>query len=111
MNATWLDAIGKAARRHNSPVWLVGGPVRDALLQIPCKDWDFACRNARILAREVSKRLKAKFIVLDEQYRIYRVILPNGLTCDFAELQGKTIDQDLGRRDFTINAMARLFPS
>jgi putative nucleotidyltransferase with HDIG domain len=32
------------------------------------------------------------------------------MTLDFAELQGKTIQEDLARRDFTINAMARAFP-
>ncbi len=111
MNAILTEAIGKAARRHKSAVWFVGGPVRDAVLEIPCQDWDFVCRGARALARAVSRRLKAKFIVLDERYRIYRVILPGRLTCDFAELQGKTIEQDLARRDFTINAMARPFPA
>ncbi len=111
MNAALAEVINKAARRHTSPVWLVGGPVRDALLERPCRDWDFVSRRARSLAQEVAKNLQAKFIVLDEQYRIYRVVLPERVTLDFAELQGKTIEQDLGRRDFTINAMARVFPA
>ena len=50
--------------------------------------------------------------MLDEHYRIYRVILPSGgATLDVAELQGKTIQEDLARRDFSINAMARLVGS
>src|SRR5262249_55906087 len=45
-------------------------------------------------------------ITLDDQYRIYRVVQPSGVTLDFAELQGKNIQEDLARRDFTVNAMA-----
>jgi tRNA nucleotidyltransferase/poly(A) polymerase len=118
-----------------SDLYLVGGPVRDALLGRPCEDWDIVCRGARTAARRAARKLKAKFITLDEQNKIYRVIIaspqpppvgrggtpiqiprPLGrgrqspgeakMTLDFAELQGRTIEQDLGRRDFTINAMA-----
>jgi len=92
--------------RLNSELFLVGGPVRDRLLARRCHDWDLACRNAQSTARQTAKVLHGKFITLDEQHRIFRVILPDHTTLDFAELQGKTIEQDLSRRDFTINAMA-----
>jgi len=126
----------------NSELYLVGGPVRDSLLARPCHDWDFVCRKARLVARRAARSLRAKFITLDEQNRIYRVILPSSglrhppyvrgtqhcplplgrggseaegegpLTLDFAELQGQSIEADLARRDFTVNAMAmRLTPS
>src|ERR1019366_9470369 len=90
------------------------------------------CRKSRKIAQSVARDLKAKFIILDEQYRIYRVIVPSpqpspekgegeilpspfsgegSLTLDFAEMQGKTIEEDLGRRDLTLNAMAMPFTS
>ncbi len=114
MSAHLYDAIGRAARRLKTPLWFVGGPVRDELLGHPCDDWDMVCRHAKAVAQETAKKLRAKFITLDEQNHIYRVILPEVFrplkTLDFAELQGKTIEEDLARRDFTINAMAQTFP-
>lgn len=94
----------------NSELWLVGGPVRDAVLGRACDDWDMVCRKSKKIAQAAAKALRAKFIVLDERHRIYRVILPDAYmplrTLDFAELQGRGIEEDLSRRDFTINAMA-----
>jgi len=114
LNTLLVEAITQAARRRNADLWLVGGPVRDALLGVPCHDWDMVCKKASSVAQEVAKRLHAKFITLDEQHKIYRIILPASFrpihTLDFAELQGRTIEEDLKRRDFTINAMARIFP-
>jgi poly(A) polymerase len=113
---------------RGNDIYLVGGSIRDELLGRPCDDWDMVCRNAGPVARSVAKKLRAKCITLDEQHRIYRVILPSpqpspaigrerseatgeGVrTLDFAELQGRSIEEDLGRRDFTINAMAKIFP-
>jgi poly(A) polymerase len=102
----------KVSRRLKIPVWWVGGPVRDALLKRPWVDGDVACHDAQRMAKALSRTLSAKLITLDERYKIYRVILPAaGTTLDVAELQGKTIEEDLGRRDFSINAMARLVGS
>lgn len=97
-------------KRHGSPLWLVGGPIRDLLLGVECKDWDFVSRDAERMARRMAKASGGTFIVLDDENRIYRVVLSDGHTLDFAELQGRTIEDDLKRRDFTINAMARRFP-
>jgi putative nucleotidyltransferase with HDIG domain len=110
VNPSLRDALSKAVRRHGHPVWLVGGPLRDRLLGVECKDWDFVCRSARSLAQKTARHLRAKFIVLDDEFRIYRVILPDHQTLDFAELQGKSLEADLCRRDFSINAMAQRFP-
>lgn len=108
----FLASVARAARRHHVTPYLVGGPVRDSLLNRPCHDWDFVSQKAHSLSRSVARTLRAKLIVLDEQNRIYRVILKKGettplLTLDFAEMQGQTIERDLKRRDFTINAMAQ----
>jgi len=97
------------SRLRKVPIWWVGGPVRDEVLQRPWLDGDVACRGALALAKSISRKVHGKLIVLDDQYRIYRVIIPEGgYTLDVAELQGRTIEEDLARRDFTINAMARL---
>ena len=102
-----LQAVRQKADRLKIQVYLVGGPVRDRLLGRPCHDWDFVSVKADRLSRAVAQSLGAKRITLDDQNKIYRVIARRSplLTLDFAELQGKTIEQDLARRDFTINAM------
>ncbi|OGR90167.1 MAG: hypothetical protein A2992_01415 [Elusimicrobia bacterium RIFCSPLOWO2_01_FULL_59_12] len=100
------DVIVSSCRRLRVDPYWVGGTVRDRLLGRDLHDWDLVCAQARRAASAVARRLSAKLIVLDEQHRIYRVILPNRTTLDFAELQGTTIQQDLSRRDFTLNAMA-----
>ena len=72
-----MDVIETVCRRlHVEPYW-VGGTVRDRLLGRPSHDWDIVCPQAQRAARDVARRLKAKLITLDEQHRIYRIILPN----------------------------------
>src|SRR5438105_1929038 len=111
MTPRLLNQVALVCRRLHVEPYLVGGPVRDRLLGRDSHDWDMVCRHAKRVAGGVARRLSAKLITLDEQYRIYRVVPPGSggeVTLDFAELHGKTIQDDLARRDFTINAMASL---
>jgi poly(A) polymerase len=105
-----LQAILDEISQHRQ-VWLVGGAVRDALLQRPRSDFDFAVsHDARRMARRLADSLKAYYYELDAERDAGRVILPvvSGAqqTFDFAVLRGSTIEEDLRGRDFTINAMA-----
>src|SRR6185437_9991001 len=98
-----------ASLRHPKPIYLVGGPVRDHLLNRPCHDWDFTCAGAKKAARALRRILRATLITLDDHRQIFRLILPGAgerLTIDFAECAGGAIEKDLARRDFTVNAMA-----
>ncbi len=87
---------------------LVGGTVRDALLNRQRTPFDFDLileEKAVELAREIAHRCQAGFVVLDAQRDIARIVFAEG-TVDFAKLEGETLEQDLRRRDFTINAIA-----
>jgi len=89
---------------HHS--YLVGGTVRDLLLNREIKDLDFAIKGETIeLAREFSKKIEGSFVLLDEHFSIGRVVKDN-VTIDFSQLRGGSIEADLSERDFTINAMA-----
>jgi putative nucleotidyltransferase with HDIG domain len=93
-------------------VWLVGGPVRDLLLGRDIHDWDFAvAEKGCALARKVANALRAAYYPLDDERDTGRVVVTDPHThrpvmLDFAVLRGATLEEDLRRRDFTINAMA-----
>lgn len=91
-----------------SSAYLVGGAVRDTLLQHPRDylDLDFVLpADAIKIARLVAKCYQAGFVVLDAKRQIARVVFAQG-TADFAQQEGDSIATDLQRRDFTINAIA-----
>lgn len=88
--------------------YLVGGSVRDFLLNSKhSEDRDIAIKNAEIFAKELAENFDATLIELDSENKIYRVVLPDKINyLDISEIQGDTIEEDLLRRDFTINAIA-----
>lgn len=93
-------------------VWLAGGPVRDLLLGRDIHDWDFAvAEQGCALARKVANALHAAYYPLDDERDTGRVVVTDPHTrrpvmLDFAVLRGATLEEDLRRRDFTVNAMA-----
>lgn len=87
--------------------YLVGGMVRDFLLGEKSTDRDIAIKDAESFARKIAKKLNATFIILDNENKIYRVVLKDKENyLDISELRGDTIEEDLLKRDFTINAIA-----
>jgi tRNA nucleotidyltransferase (CCA-adding enzyme) len=90
------------------PVYLVGGAVRDALLgrRSHYFDLDFVMLTRAVkTARKIADRTKGGFVLLDAERQIARVVFAGG-TVDFAEAFGGTLEGDLLRRDFRINAIA-----
>lgn len=91
-----------------SDIYLVGGAVRDALLKRKREylDLDFVLPQKAVeTARNIAQKYQAGFVVLDKERQIARVVFKIG-TLDFAQQEGSTLEQDLKRRDFTINAIA-----
>lgn len=93
------------------PVYLVGGTVRDLLLDSgEIKDIDVVLARGSVEASRVfADASGGSFFFLDEERRITRVMVPSAdlqLQFDFAPLEGSDLLTDLGRRDFTMNAMA-----
>lgn len=87
-------------------IFLVGGYIRDLLIKgTRSKDIDFvARRNVHSIVNNVSASLGGRVVELRKE-RMLRVVLAGGITLDFSRMQGD-IGEDLGSRDFTINAMA-----
>ena len=87
--------------------WLVGGSVRDFLMGKTFIDRDIAIKGAKTFAEKIARRLDGTLIMLDEENQIFRVVLEDKINyIDISELVGETIEEDLKRRDFTINAIA-----
>ena len=89
--------------------WTVGGALRDELLGREVTDIDIAVEgDPEAAARELAREVRGPVFRLSEAFGAWRVVdRDGGRVYDFAPLQGGTIEEDLARRDFTINAMAR----
>ncbi|MEA5469607.1 CCA tRNA nucleotidyltransferase [Spirulina sp. 06S082] len=90
------------------PVYIVGGCVRNALLgrKHPYFDVDLVLPSEAVeTAQRIARYYQAGFVILDETRQIARVVFESG-TVDFAQQQGRTLKEDLKRRDFRINAIA-----
>ena len=88
--------------------YLVGGSIRDLFTKhcVFC-DRDISIKGAENFARKITNKWDGTFIELDNENKIYRVVLPDKINfLDISELQGNSIEEDLKRRDFTINAIA-----
>lgn len=92
----------------NYNVFLVGGYVRNYLINNEISlDRDLVTTDdAKQLALDISKYYNATFIVLDEEYEIYRVCLKDKKNYfDISKALENDIDKDIKRRDFTINSI------
>ncbi|UCE01039.1 MAG: HDIG domain-containing protein [Chloroflexota bacterium] len=93
------------------PIYLVGGAVRDALLNLQVVDLDFLLQKDAIqTARTIADSWDGDFYGLDKKRDYGRVLLTETggkrLVLDFTPIQGSSLEEDLKNRDFTINAMA-----
>lgn len=102
-------------------MYLVGGTVRDQLLGLKPKDFDYVCEASFSELREYLISIGLTIIHEKEEFLTMRVMRPDKLVVDFTccrsegDYDGRrpgfvnlaTIEEDLSRRDFTINAMAQ----
>jgi poly(A) polymerase len=88
--------------------WIVGGTVRDALLGRPLTDLDLAVPgDPEPAARTLARAANGAVFRLSEQFGAWRIVTRDDrFTFDLAPLQGQTIEADLARRDFAVNAIA-----
>jgi poly(A) polymerase len=93
--------------------YLVGGFIRDALLKRATADIDIAlAADALEIAPKIADALGGRFVLLDKQNRVCRVVVtdkkaPSGgrWQLDFTTF-ADGIEKDLSRRDFTVDAIA-----
>ena len=88
--------------------FLVGGYIRDLLLGRLSKkpDIDIVVTSSSLeVGKNIAIKFKRKFILLDKVRGIVRVFFDD-FTLDIASLVGFSLEEDLKKRDFTINSIA-----
>jgi poly(A) polymerase len=100
--------LARQAVGASKPAWIVGGAVRDALVGRPVTDLDLAVRHdAEQAARAIADAARGPAFALSEAFGAWRVVSGDReWVCDVSPLHGQTIEEDLRRRDFSVNAMA-----
>jgi len=103
---THLQAFESAIRKLGVNAYLCGGTVRDLLLGRPFRDVDVVLSDHVFEAAQLFRAaINAPYFVLDEERQIARVVCRQG-NWDFSAFRDSTIEGDLEKRDFTINAIA-----
>ncbi|MBR6301555.1 HD domain-containing protein [bacterium] len=101
--------LNNIASFFENELYLVGGSVRDILLGKDYTDRDLivADEDADTFSRRVAEFLDGVWIPLDEENKIYRIVLKDKINyLDITNPVENSLEKDIQRRDLTINAIA-----
>ena len=118
-----INAAAKVAQSHNIKIYLIGGIVRDLIMQNIIKDIDITVEsNAIDFCEILEKEADFKIISVQENLKTVKMQFSNGVEIDFASTREEKYDksgnlpvaynfgcklkEDVKRRDFTINTLA-----
>jgi tRNA nucleotidyltransferase/poly(A) polymerase len=96
--------ICEAAAEQGVKVYFVGGSVRDLILGRDVTDVDiipFGCGYEKF-AFVLKKKLKAASVKFKDNVRLVK----DGTEFDVSVPRGESLEEDLAKRDFTVNALA-----
>ncbi len=108
LDAAPLVGLARGALQGEDGVWIVGGAVRDALLEREVTDLDLAVGGdpARV-ARAVAEAGDGHVFELSAEFATWRAAARDrSWQLDATALRGETIESDLAGRDFTLGAVA-----
>lgn len=115
-----IRQAAKVSQEARMPAYLVGGCLRDLILQVKHLDLDIAIEGSGIIfAQNLAQKLKSK-LKTHQRFGTATLILNDGLKVDITTTRQEkypcsaalpvvnpgSLKEDLKRRDFTINAMA-----
>ena len=120
---TILDVCSKAADLYGFKIFLIGGIVRDLFLKKESFDIDITVEgNATDFCHKLADNKLCKILQVNSDLKTVKVQFPNNIEIDFASTRqefyprrghlpvvvriGCTLEEDVYRRDFTINSLA-----
>src|SRR5499433_2773798 len=115
-----LTLVTDVARAHDLNVFLTGGAVRDIISEFITRDLDFSVQGNALKLQKDFEKAGAFTEAVDESTRTLMLLLPGNVRGEVTstrserydkpgkppEITPGTIYDDMGRRDFTVNAMA-----
>jgi tRNA nucleotidyltransferase/poly(A) polymerase len=115
-----VSLVQEAARAYGMNVYLTGGAIRDILTGLPIRDLDFSVQGNALKLQKDLELGGAQVEVISEETKTLHAVLAGAVRVEISmarsEIHGKpgtspqivpaTINEDLRRRDFTVNAIA-----
>ena len=118
-----LELCSKTADDNGFKIYLIGGVVRDLLLEKKIIDIDVTVEgNATEFCHTLSDKKICKILQVQNELKTVKALFKNDIVIDFASTRqefypkrghlpviariGCTLEEDVLRRDFTINALA-----
>ncbi len=113
---SYISEFMKKFRKNNFQVFIVGGAIRNLLLKRPINNWDFTTNATpdQILKLFPKAKYNNRYgtVIIPLKETLFEVT-PFRKESDYKDhrhpekiIWAKTIQEDLSRRDFTINALA-----
>jgi poly(A) polymerase len=107
-----VQAMAELIRERSSSCYIAGGTIRDLLMGRDSNDLDVTVQQDSFgWATALARKLGGTFVPMDEEEDVARVVWQE-VCVDFSSFRegAQTIEEDLLKRDFTINSMAVPFP-
>ncbi|MDP3993052.1 MAG: CCA tRNA nucleotidyltransferase, partial [bacterium] len=116
----WLDALASQFSESGHQLYLVGGAVRNELLGLTVGEWDLATDAKPSAVEQILRQKTKKIGLIGKRFGTVTAEL-DGHQVEITTFRGesyeehsrqptvefgRSIDEDLSRRDFTVNAIA-----
>ncbi len=115
-----VNLVQEVARAAGITLYLTGGAIRDIISGFTIRDLDFTVQGNPLKLQKELERAGAKVAGQDEDVRTLFLVLPGNVRAEIGmahtetyikvgkapEIEPSSIQEDLRRRDFTVNAMA-----
>src|ERR1700678_944859 len=115
-----VSLVQEIARRAGLNLYLTGGTIRDLVTGFPIRDIDLSIQGNPLKVQKELEKAGISVQGVDEDLRTLQLLMPGNVRAELnmtrAEVYDKpgkapvvtpaTINEDLRRRDFTVNAMA-----
>jgi poly(A) polymerase len=107
-----IRALADLMQEKSDFCYISGGTVRDWFMGIDSQDLDLTVPHDGFgWAQSLASKLDGTFVPMDKEEDVARVVW-QGICIDFSSFRegAVTIEEDLLKRDFSINSMAVVFP-